>query len=291
MRVLRRLSRDKLLYVMVLPGLLYFAIFKYVPMWGVLMAFQDFKPHLGFWQNDWVGLKHFNRFFGEPEFWMLFRNTMVLGIYNLVFFFPLPIALALLLNEVRRTVYKRFVQTLLYVPHFVSWVVVVGIYYIFFTTEGGVVNVLIQAAGGTEVPFLMEPGWFRTLVTSQVIWKETGWGTIIFLAALAGVDPGLYESARIDGANRWRRKSTAATTSGFLSASCCHCRPRRLPPSPCITPSATGTNTLTRCCTSTVRRSGSASSWTGSNGGASRTIRSSYFVRITGKCSATTACF
>lgn len=204
--MIRRIARDRLLYVMLLPGLLYFAIFKYLPMWGVVIAFQDYMPHLGFWHSPWVGLKHFQRFFAEPAFWQLFRNTMLLGLYNLAFFFPLPIVLALLLNEVRQSVIKRFVQTLVYVPHFVSWVVVAGLYYIFFTTEGGIVNTAIRAFGGNgEIAFLMEPGWFRGLVTSQVIWKETGWGTIIFLAALAGVDPGLYESARIDGANRLRQ--------------------------------------------------------------------------------------
>lgn len=205
MQPLRTLARNRTLYWMLLPGVIYFIVFKYVPMWGVLMAFQDYKPHLGFWHSGWVGFKHFRRFFSEPEFWLLFRNTITLGVYQLAFFFPLPIVFALLLNEVRKAVYKRFIQTLLYIPHFVSWVVVVGIYYIFFTTEGGAANRLVQSLGGGEIAFLTEPGWFRTLVTSQVVWKETGWGTIIFLAALAGVDPALYESARIDGANRWRQ--------------------------------------------------------------------------------------
>ncbi|MCU6791075.1 sugar ABC transporter permease [Paenibacillus sp. WQ 127069] len=205
MKALRRFSKNKILYAMLLPGFIYFAVFKYAPMWGVLMAFQDYKPHLGFWRSPWVGLKHFYRFFGEPEFWQLFTNTVVLGVYNIVFFFPLPILFALLLNEVRKAALKRLVQTLLYVPHFVSWVVVVGIYYVLFTTEGGLIHVLIQKLGGQEIQFLMEPGWFRGLVTSQVIWKETGWGTIIFLAALSGVDPALYEASRMDGANRLRQ--------------------------------------------------------------------------------------
>ncbi|WP_240415120.1 ABC transporter permease [Paenibacillus periandrae] len=205
MKALRRFSKNKILYAMLLPGFIYFAVFKYAPMWGVLMAFQDYKPHLGFWRSPWVGLKHFYRFFGEPEFWQLFINTVVLGVYNILFFFPLPILFALLLNEVRKAALKRLVQTLLYVPHFVSWVVVVGIYYVLFTTEGGLIHVLIQKLGGQEIQFLMEPGWFRGLVTSQVIWKETGWGTIIFLAALSGVDPALYEASRMDGANRLRQ--------------------------------------------------------------------------------------
>ena len=188
-----------------LPGVLYFIIFKYVPMFGLLMAFEDYKPHLGFMNSPWVGLKHFERFFSEPQFWMLFRNTILLAIYNLVFFFPLPIVLALMLNEVRIGIFKRFAQTLLYLPHFVSWVVAVGIFYVLFTTEGGVVNELIQKIGIEKIPFLLSEDWFRPMIISQSIWKEAGWGTIIFLAALSGVDLQLYEAARMDGAGRWRQ--------------------------------------------------------------------------------------
>ncbi|MBN2984910.1 sugar ABC transporter permease [Cohnella algarum] len=190
---------------MLLPGVLYFLIFKYVPMYGLVMAFQDFRPGLGFTNSPWVGLKHFERLFGEPQFWRLFRNTLLLAIYNLVFFFPAPILLALMLNEVRREKFKRFVQTLVYIPHFVSWVVVVGICYILFTTENGVVNELLYRLTGEKIPFLLSPEWFRTVIVSQQIWKEVGWGTIIFLAALTGVDMQLYEAARIDGASRLRQ--------------------------------------------------------------------------------------
>nr|WP_240353882.1 sugar ABC transporter permease [Cohnella algarum] len=197
--------RDKWLYIMLLPGVLYFLIFKYVPMYGLVMAFQDFRPGLGFTNSPWVGLKHFERLFGEPQFWRLFRNTLLLAIYNLVFFFPAPILLALMLNEVRREKFKRFVQTLVYIPHFVSWVVVVGICYILFTTENGVVNELLYRLTGEKIPFLLSPEWFRTVIVSQQIWKEVGWGTIIFLAALTGVDMQLYEAARIDGASRLRQ--------------------------------------------------------------------------------------
>jgi putative aldouronate transport system permease protein len=204
-RIVRLLLRDKWLYFMLLPGIIYFILFKYLPMWGVLIAFKNYQPFLGFWQSDWVGLKHFNRFFSEPTFWMLFRNTVILAMYNLVFFFPLPIVVALMLNEVRKEFLKRFVQTLIYIPHFFSWVVVVGIFYILFTVEGGVVNELIVGFGGEKVNFLISADWFRTMIMTEVIWKETGWGTIIFLAALAGVDPGLYEASRIDGAGRWRQ--------------------------------------------------------------------------------------
>jgi putative aldouronate transport system permease protein len=201
----RRLKRQKWFFIMLLPGLLYFLIYKYVPMWGILIAFQDYQPFLGFSGSKWVGFQHFQTFFGEETFWLLFRNTFILAIYNIVFFFPLPIIIALMLNEVRKDMIKRWIQTLIYVPHFVSWVVVVGISFIFFSTEGGIVNNALATMGQEPVKFLLSKDWFRTIITSQVMWKETGWGTIIFLAALAGVDPGLYEAARIDGANRWRQ--------------------------------------------------------------------------------------
>ncbi|WP_248930368.1 ABC transporter permease [Paenibacillus hamazuiensis] len=202
---LRNILRDKWLYLMILPGVAYFIIFKYVPMYGIVMAFQDYKPYLGFMNSPWVGFKHFERFFGEPQFWMLFRNTVLLALYNLVFFFPLPIVLALMLNEIRLERFKRFVQTLIYIPHFVSWVVVVGIFYMLLTTENGILNELIYRMTGEKIAFLLEPEWFRTMIVTQSIWKEVGWGTIIFLAALSGVDMQLYEAARIDGAGRWRQ--------------------------------------------------------------------------------------
>lgn len=203
--LMRDIIRDRWLYFLLFPGVMYFLVFKYVPMWGLIMAFQDYKPHLGFIESPWVGLKHFERFFTEPQFWMLLRNTLLLAIYNLVFFFPLPIVLALMLNEVRKEMFKRFAQTLLYLPHFVSWVVAVGIFYVLFTTEGGIVNELIAQMGMEKIPFLLSEEWFRTMIISQSIWKEAGWGTIIFLAALSGVDLQLYEAARIDGAGRWRQ--------------------------------------------------------------------------------------
>ncbi|MFB9274252.1 ABC transporter permease [Cohnella cellulosilytica] len=190
------------LYLMLIPGVLYFLIFRYLPMWGILISFQDYRPNLGILHSDWVGFKHYHRFFFEAEFGRLFRNTMILAIYNLVFFFPLPIVLALMLNEVRKEGFKRTVQTIVYIPHFVSWVVVVGIAYLFFSTEGGIVNELIAAMGFEKIQFLLSETWFRPLVIGEVIWKETGWGTILFLAALAGVDPQLYEAAKMDGANR-----------------------------------------------------------------------------------------
>lgn len=204
-QLVRDLLRDRWMYLLLFPGILYFVVFKYVPMAGLVMAFQDYKPFTGFINSPWVGFKHFERFFNEPQFWMLFRNTILLAIYNLVFFFPLPIILALMINEARREMFKRVVQTLLYLPHFISWVVAVGIFYVLFTTEGGVVNELLAQFGFEKIPFMLSEEWFRPMIIAQSMWKEAGWGTIIFLAALSGVDLQLYEAARMDGAGRWRQ--------------------------------------------------------------------------------------
>lgn len=198
-----RMWKERWLYIFMLPGLAFFIIYKYVPMWGILMAFQKYQPHAGLLGSDWVGLRHFERFFSEPEFWRLLRNTLYIAVLDLTIFFPLTIVLALMLNELRLEFFKRTLQTLVYIPHFLSWVVVVGISYILLTTEGGIINELIVMFGGEKVQFLMSEAWFRPLIILQMIWKDAGWGTIIFLAALAGVNPSLYEAARIDGANRW----------------------------------------------------------------------------------------
>ncbi|WP_442955934.1 ABC transporter permease [Paenibacillus sp. MMO-58] len=203
--VLARLKKDKWLYLLLTPGLLYFIIFKYVPMWGVLLAFKNYQPFLGFWKSDWVGLEHFRVFFTNPEFFMLLRNTLVLSLYNLVFYFPAPIILALLLNELRLAFFKRIVQTLIYIPHFISLVIVASLTYVFLTTEGGVINEFLFKYTGAKIDFLASPDWFRPMIIMQTIWKETGFGTIIFLAALAGVDVEQYEAAITDGANRWRQ--------------------------------------------------------------------------------------
>ena len=203
--IARRLKKDKWMYILLLPGLLYFLIFKYVPMWGALIAFKNYQPFTGFWGSEWVGFEHFRNFFQNPDFFKLLRNTLLLSLYNLLFFFPAPIVLALLLNEIRISFYKRTIQTLIYVPHFISMVIVASITYVLLTTQGGVVNQFIESRGGTPIDFLADPDWFRPLIILQTIWKECGWGTIIFLAALAGVDVEQYEAAIVDGANRWRQ--------------------------------------------------------------------------------------
>ncbi|WP_245632918.1 ABC transporter permease [Alicyclobacillus kakegawensis] len=198
----RRVWKERWIYALFLPGFAYFIIFKYWPMWGVIMAFENYQPFQGVLGSQWVGLENFQRFFSDPAFWQLFRNTFILAVYNIVFFFPCTIIVALLLNELRIHWFKSSVQTLIYIPHFFSWTVVVGITYMLLTTQGGLVNELLNMVGLHQVNFLESSAWFRPLIVIQDIWKETGWGTIIFLAALAGVNVELYEAARIDGANR-----------------------------------------------------------------------------------------
>jgi len=202
--VFRRFA-DWDLYLLLLPGLLYFLLFKYVPMTGIVIAFQDYSPFKGVLKSSWVGLEHFVNLFQYDKFWQILRNTLVISLYNLIFFFPAPIVIALLLNEISNQFFKRSVQTIIYLPHFISWVVVAGMTYLLLGTQGGLVNELLQAAGYEVKPFLTTPEWFRGLLVSQSIWKEAGWGTIIFLAALSGVDTKLYEAAVVDGAGRWRQ--------------------------------------------------------------------------------------
>lgn len=200
----REVWKYRWMYAFMIPGILYFIVFKYVPLWGLLMAFKNYQPNLGIWSSPWVGFAHFQRFFGMDEFWQLFWNTLLLGFYNLVIFFPITIILALLLNEIRHEGFKRSIQTLVYVPHFMSWVVIAGISYTLLSSESGIINEWIKGMGGNSVEFLTSTAWFRPLIVLQLIWKDAGWGTIIFLAALAGVNPNLYEAARIDGASRFR---------------------------------------------------------------------------------------
>ncbi|MFH5182505.1 ABC transporter permease [Paenibacillus sp. TAB 01] len=203
--LMKRLVKNRWLYFMLLPGVIYFILFKYLPMWGVMIAFQNYSPFMGFWGSEWIGFDNFTKFFADPSFGLIFKNTVILALYNLFFFFPLPIVISLLLNELRSEMYKRFIQTMIYIPHFISWVVVVGIAYILFTPEGGIVNNLLAEMGIQQKSFLLSNEWFRPMVIGEVLWKETGWGTILFLAALSGVDVQLYEAARMDGANRWQQ--------------------------------------------------------------------------------------
>ncbi|MBB3126532.1 putative aldouronate transport system permease protein [Paenibacillus rhizosphaerae] len=204
-RLVRDIGRNPYLYLLAMPGILFFIVFKYIPMWGTLMAFQDYSPFAGMEGSHWVGLEHFRTFFATPDFGMLLRNTLAINVLNLVFFFPLPIALALLLNEVRSGAYKRLVQSVLYLPHFLSWVILAGLTFTLFAKGEGLVNHLLEAAGYDRIDILTNPHSFWIVITLQSMWKDAGWGTIVFLAAMAGVDPQLYEAAKMDGAGRFRQ--------------------------------------------------------------------------------------
>ncbi|MCA4135097.1 sugar ABC transporter permease [Arthrobacter sp. M4] len=195
----------KWLYLLLLPGLAYFIVFRYGPMYGVTIAFKDFVPFLGINDSQWVGFRHFQDFFANPDFPRLLGNTLILAFLNLGVGFPLTIVLALLLNEVRLTILKRTVQTLVYLPHFLSWTIVASLSFLLFALDVGPLFTFLNGVFGTHVDFLSNPNWFRPLIVLQDVWKNTGWGTIIFLAALATVDQEQYEAAVIDGAGRFRR--------------------------------------------------------------------------------------
>ena len=200
-RVKRRLSRDWQLYIFVLPGLIYYIVFHYFPLYGIQIAFKDYKAVLGINGSEWVGLEHFKTFFTSYMSWTLIKNTLLLNLYALLWSFPLPIILSLLLNRVGSAKFKKFTQTVIYVPHFVSTVVLAGMLYIFLDPTNGFVNILISVLGGTPQYFMAEPQWFRTVFIGSAVWQNSGWGTIIYIAALTSVDQELYESARIDGAS------------------------------------------------------------------------------------------
>nr|WP_138752211.1 ABC transporter permease subunit [Paenibacillus sinopodophylli] len=200
-----RLWRERYLFLLLMPGLLYFIVYRYIPMLGNIIAFQDFSPFRGFLNSEWVGLQHFKTIFSDPEVVRVLWNTLWLSFLQIGFAFPVPIILAIMLNEVKNERYKRIVQSIVYLPHFLSWVVVIGIVTIFLKNEGIVNRILSPMLGIEPISFLQQPGWFMPLVILEVIWKEAGWGTIIFLAALSGINPSLYEAAVVDGANRWRQ--------------------------------------------------------------------------------------
>ncbi|SDU76892.1 putative aldouronate transport system permease protein [Jiangella alkaliphila] len=200
----RRVRRDRALLLMMVPGLAYFMIFDYLPMLGNVIAFQDYVPFIGFADSEWVGLANFERMFTDPAFWQASWNTVVISVLQLVFFFPVPIALALLLHSLTRDVVRRFVQSIVYLPHFLSWVIVVALFQQVLGTTG-LLNGVLGDAGLHTVHVLGNPDMFKPLAVLQVIWKDAGWGTIIFLAALSRVDDQLYEAAAIDGAGPWRR--------------------------------------------------------------------------------------
>ncbi|WP_284645522.1 ABC transporter permease [Paenibacillus silviterrae] len=204
----RRLSNFRQywdLYLIMVPGLLYFILFKYLPMWGIVIAFKDFSIFAGFSMSEWVGLEQFRKMLNDPQFFLVFRNTIIISLYKLIWGFPGPIILALLLNEIRSMFYKRTIQTLAYLPHFLSWIIIGGIMVNVLSPVTGAVNGVIEWLGFEPIFFLADPQWFRAMLVISDIWKEVGWGAIIYLAALAGVDPQLYEAAVMDGAGKWKQ--------------------------------------------------------------------------------------
>jgi putative aldouronate transport system permease protein len=201
----RRIIDARYIYILLLPGLIYFVVFKYAPMWMLIIAFQDFNPWVGISGSEWVGFKHFQYLLSDPMFYLMLRNTLAINLMSLVFYFPLPIILALLLNEVRHDKFKRFNQTIFYFPHFLSWVIIASLTFFVLSVDVGVINKGRIFLGLQPVSYLSNPNYFWIILTIQQIWKESGWGTIIFLAALAGVEVEQYEAAIIDGANRFQR--------------------------------------------------------------------------------------
>lgn len=200
----RSLRRDWQLYTFVVLPLLFLAVFRYLPMAGNVIAFRRFRPGSSIFGDEWVGLHYVEMFVQDRQFWNVFQNTLVLGGLALVVVFPLPIVLALMLNELRSRRFKRVVQTISYLPHFMSIVIVAGLVFQ-LTSLDGTVNQLVERFGGTPVSFMQLPEWFPTIYVTSEMWQTVGWGTILYLAALTTIDPQLYEAARIDGANRWRQ--------------------------------------------------------------------------------------
>lgn len=202
--IIKTLDKNKYLYAMISLPIAYFVIFKYGALFGLLIGFQNYNFVKGVLGSEWVGFTHFRSFLGDPYFWQLVRNTVLLNVYMIIFSFPAPIVLALILNEARIKLFKRFAQTVSYLPHFLSTVVVCGMVVNFLSHEGAV-NRIIGFFGVEPIPFLMIADWFRTIYVASEIWQGIGWGSIIYLAALSSVDPQQYEAARLDGANRWQQ--------------------------------------------------------------------------------------
>jgi len=198
------IRKDWQLYSLALIPILFFLIFRYLPMLGNVIAFRRFVPGGSIFGESWVGFRYFTMFITDPAFWQVFRNTFVLGGLTLLFCFPLPIILALLLNEVRKKFFKGFVQSVSYLPHFLS-IVIVGGMILQLTSIDGTINQIIEAFGGDAIAFMQDPGWFRTIYVTSEVWQTVGWGTILYLAALTTIDQQLYEAARIDGAGKLRQ--------------------------------------------------------------------------------------
>lgn len=203
--LLQGIRRDKYLLIMLIPGLTFFIIFKYLPMGGLLIAFKDYSIFKGIWESPWVGLTHFRKVFNSPDFWNVLRNTLLISSYKLIFGFPAPIILSLLLNEIRSNSFKRTVQTVIYLPHFISWVIIAGIMRSILSPTYGILGEVYKLFNMQPINLMASLQHFRSLLVISDIWKEMGWGTIIYLASLSTIDPNLFEAAIIDGASKLKQ--------------------------------------------------------------------------------------
>lgn len=194
-----------ILYVFLIPGMAYFIIFHYIPMAGISIAFKDFSIVKGIWNSPWCGLKQFNYLWKSRDFWRVLNNSLTISVLRLVCGFPVPLLLALMLNEMNSMGYKRTMQTILYLPHFLSWVIVVGLLYNLLSPTTGILNYLRRTMGLNPIAFLTDSGRIRGVMILADVWKGAGWGTIVYMAAMTGIDPSLYEAAMIDGASRLKR--------------------------------------------------------------------------------------
>ena len=204
MTLWEKIKRDRWLFLMIAPILVYYVIFCYVPMTGIVIAFKNFKPGHGIYYGKWVGLKWFQQYFSSIYAYRTIRNTFLLSLYSIIWGFPVPIIFAVVVTEIRSTALRKVVQTVSYLPHFISTVVIVGIIQIFFTQNNGIVNNLIVKLGGQKIAFLVDPKWFRTLYVGSGVWQSFGYSSIIYIAAILGIDPALYEAARIDGITKFK---------------------------------------------------------------------------------------
>lgn len=202
--IYRDFVKNKYIYFMLLPVVVYYIVFHYFPMYGLQIAFKNYSLGQGITNSPWIGVQNFQQFFSSYYFGRTLRNTLLISLYDILFAFPASIILALLLNEVRNRFFKRTVQSITYFPHFISMVVVVGMMVDFLSADG-LINRIIVYFGGNPISFLQDAGWFRTIYVTSGVWQGIGWGSIIYLAAIANIDPTLYEAAKVDGAGRWKQ--------------------------------------------------------------------------------------
>lgn len=193
------------MYLLLIPGLVFLLLFKYTPMYGIIIAFQDFNIFGGISGSEWVGTAQFERLMQSDEFFQVLINTLLISLYKITILFPIPIVIALMLNEVRRMFFKRTIQTIIYLPHFLSWVIISGLFLNILSPSGGIVNEIIRSFGGEPISFFTDNSLFRSLVVFTAGWKEIGWNAIVFIAAIAGIEQEQYEAAAIDGAGRIRQ--------------------------------------------------------------------------------------